>query len=102
MNLSEHIERQIAWSQRTFGPGARMVGIIRHIDKELREIEAKPDDIEEWIDVVILALDGAWRSGASADMIVEALQAKQLKNELRNWPDWREIAQDVAIEHVRE
>jgi hypothetical protein len=51
--------------------------------------------------VVILALDGAWRSGASPDQIIAALVAKQAKNESRTWPDWRSAAPDQAIEHVR-
>lgn len=101
MNLIEHISRQKEWSEKTFGPGARTNGIIEHIKKELHEIEAKPDDILEWIDVVILALDGAWRAGYSPVQIIEALQYKQIKNEERTWPDWRLASENVAIEHER-
>ena len=101
MNLAAHLARQIDFSARTFGPGARSAGIVDHIRKELLEIEAKPNDLSEWIDVVILALDGAWRAGYTPVEIVEALDAKQTKNELRNWPDWRTIPYDKAVEHVR-
>jgi hypothetical protein len=93
--------RQIEWSRRTFGPGTRAQGVIDHIRKELREIEADPGDIVEWIDVVILALDGAWRAGFSAEEIAAALEAKQRKNFARQWPDWRSAPPDKAIEHVR-
>ena len=89
------------WSEKTFGPGDRTKGVIDHIRKELAEIEAAPGDLEEWIDVIILAFDGAWRSGASPLQIVEALIAKQAKNEARTWPDWRSLPTDVAIEHIR-
>lgn len=96
-----HLRRQREWSERTFGPGPRTAGVIDHIQKELVEIEADPSDISEWIDVAILALDGAWRAGYSPEQIWAALKAKQAKNEARNWPDWRTAPQDKAIEHVR-
>jgi hypothetical protein len=96
-----HLQRQREWSERTFGPGPRTKGVCDHIRKELAEIEAAPDDVEEWIDVVILALDGAWRAGASPETIIMRIVGKQTKNEARNWPDWRTADPDKAIEHVR-
>lgn len=96
-----HLERQREWSERTFGPGRRTLGVTDHIRKELKEIEAAPDDASEWIDVVILALDGAWRAGMSPQQIVNAIHAKQRVNEQREWPDWRTASPDEAIEHVR-
>jgi hypothetical protein len=75
--------------------------VVQHIRKELTEIEAQPTDLSEWIDVAILALDGAWRAGHSPEDIIAALVAKQAKNEARVWPDWRERSEDVAIEHDR-
>ncbi|TIT80134.1 MAG: DUF550 domain-containing protein [Mesorhizobium sp.] len=101
-NMLAHLARQRAWSEATFGPGPRTNGVIDHIRKELREIEADPTDITEWIDVAILALDGAWRAGASPSQIIATLEAKQSKNEARVWPDWRTMSPDQAIEHVRE
>jgi hypothetical protein len=108
-NLLRHLQHQAAWSEQTFGPGERSVGICDHIRKELNEIaEAHEDcdwievELEEWIDVVILAFDGAWRIGASPEQIIAALVAKQKKNEGRKWPDWRTVAHGVAIEHIKE
>lgn len=100
-DFRSHLQRQREWSERTFGPGSRHKGVVDHIRKELLEIEAAPDDITEWIDVVILALDGAWRAGASPDAIISALVAKQSKNEARTWPDWRTMSEDKAICHVK-
>jgi len=100
-DLIAHIQRQREFSERTFGPGMRTKGVIDHIRKELVEIEAKPRDITEWVDVILLALDGAWRSGADPDEIAFEIAAKQLKNEKRIWPDWRTASPDKAIEHVR-
>lgn len=100
-DFEAHLTRQREFSDRTFGPGARTAGVVDHIRKELREIEAKPDDLSEWIDVVILGLDGAWRAGYSPKQIIDALIAKQARNEARTWPDWRTQPTDRAIEHVR-
>ena len=96
-----HLQRQREWSSKTFGPGPRTAGLVDHIRKELCEIEADPTDVSEWIDVTILALDGAWRAGYSPDDIIAALVAKQTKNEGRVWPDWRTAPADKAIEHDR-
>jgi hypothetical protein len=100
-DMSAHLTRQCEWSEKTFGPGARAKGVVDHIRKELFEIEADPADLKEWVDVVILALDGAWRSGATPDQIIAAIVAKQTKNEGRVWPDWRTADPDKAIEHDR-
>ena len=101
-DLIAHLHRQCAFSLRTFGPGERTQGLIDHIQKELDEIADDPTDLSEWIDVVILALDGAWRIGATSEQIVAALLEKQAKNEARQWPDWRTAAPGKAIEHVKD
>lgn len=100
-DLLAHLARQIAFSKRTYGLGPRTSGVLDHIRKELAEIEKQPDDLEEWVDVVILALDGAWRAGYTPEQIIAQLVAKQTKNEGRSWPDWRTVGQDKAIEHDR-
>ena len=101
-DLVEHLKRQSEWSERTFGPGLRTNGIADHIRKELVEISEAPTDLTEWVDVILLALDGAWRSGHTPEQIADALEAKLLINERRKWPDWRKAAPDRAIEHRRE
>jgi len=100
-DLVEHLRRQRAFSQKTFGYGLRSEGICAHIRKELDEIAREPFDLEEWIDVVILGFDGAWRTCHSPEEIVNMLVAKQEKNEARQWPDYRKIARDQPIEHVK-
>ena len=101
-DLYAHLTQQRAWSERTFGPGERTAGVLDHIRKELGEIEADPADVSEWIDVVILALDGAWRAGHTPEAIIRALVAKQEKNMRRTWPDWRTADPNKAIEHKRD
>ena len=100
-DFAAHLARQAAWSEQTFGPGARTAGVTDHIRKELAEIEADPADSQEWIDVVILGLDGAWRSGLTPEQIIAGIVAKQAKNEGRVWPDWRTADPNKAIEHDR-
>jgi hypothetical protein len=100
-DLVNHLYRQKSFSYKTFGPGSRANGVVDHIRKELVEIEQDPTDISEWIDVVLLAFDGAWRAGYSPEQIVDALEAKQTKNENRNWPDWRTQDPNSAIQHVK-
>ncbi len=99
--LIAHLKHQKDWSEKTFGPGSRTKGVLDHIRKELVEIENDPTDISEWVDVIILAFDGAWRAGWEAEEIVQAIRDKQAKNERRDWPDWRTMPPDSAIEHVR-
>lgn len=115
---ADHILRQRAWSRATFGPGRRTGGVIDHLKKELAEIEHEAAGemeathfnpggqvwlplLGEWVDAIILALDGAWRTGATPDQIIAAIKEKQSRNEERQWPDWRTAPPDKAIEHVR-
>lgn len=99
--LETYYAAQIEWSRQTFGPALRTKGVIDHITKELREIAADPHDLSEWVDVVILAMDGFWRHGGKASDLMPALLAKQAKNMARTWPDWRTRSEDQAIEHDR-
>lgn len=99
--LIEHLKDQIQFSENTFGPGTRTKGIVDHIKKELNEILAKPDDLEEWIDLIMLSMDGAWRAGFTPKQIATCLSNKLAKNKVRTWPDWRNADPDKGIEHVR-
>lgn len=104
MNLASYVAAQRQWSERTFGPADRNNGIIDHVRKELIEIEQAqtPEErLAEWVDVVILALDGCWRTGASPEDVERALHLKQTVNINREWPDWRAQPEGKAIEHVR-
>lgn len=102
MDLIQHIERMKKFSEQTFGPGARHAGVCEHIRSELKEIEAEPHALTEWCDVILLALDGAWRQGFSAQEIAQGIEAKQSRNEKRTWPDYRNYREGEAIEHIGE
>lgn len=92
-DLVAHLVRQRAWSEKTFGPFTtnctHVDGVIDHLREEVDEAQEHPKDVSEWIDIMILAMDGAMRMGFSPHEIAEALCAKQTKNEGRTWPDWR-------------
>jgi hypothetical protein len=105
IDLIEQLTRQKEFSLRTFGPGdsrERFAGLREHIEKELRELESAPYDLEEWIDIILLALDGAWRTGASPAEIIAMLQYKQRKNEERKWPRWQDVSFERAMEHIKD
>lgn len=112
MNLEQHLIRQMAFSHATFGPGQRTGGVVDHIRKELMEVMQANGESCEWVDVVILALDGLTRQLAFctgergnpeevARIACNMIVGKQTKNEARNWPDWRTQSIDRAIEHIR-
>lgn len=112
MDLQQHLLRQMAFSHATFGPGTRTKGVVDHIRKELDEVLAGNGDSYEWVDVVILALDGLTRQLAYctgtrgdpervAEIACDMILGKQQRNEARDWPDWRTQSADKAIEHVR-
>lgn len=122
-NLEAHLKRQIAFSRATFGPGARTEGVLDHMAKEAIEVreEVEKGDTgspaSEWVDLVILALDGLTRqivqdlhdNGTEREAIVllaasevcVMIEEKQGKNEMRVWPDWRTADPNKAIEHDR-
>lgn len=97
--LAGYVQRQRLWSEVTFGPGRRTIGICEHIKKELAEIQEDPDDVREWIDVLILAMDGYWRHGGKPEELAEMLEAKQRVNFECAWPAVK--PEDQPMEHLR-
>ena len=101
-DLVKHIERQRIFSLKAFGDGMRTNGIAEKNEKENKEIEQNPTDLEEQVDRILLSIDGAWRAGHEPAAIAQALEAKLTKNENRKWPDWRTSDPNKAIEHIKE
>jgi hypothetical protein len=75
------------------------MGILDHIRKELGEILDDPSDLDEWIDVLILAMDGYWRAGGTPSGLMQRLRNKQQVNFTRQWPE--PVSEDIPVEHVR-
>lgn len=104
MDLETHLKRQKTWSEKSFGPYTRPLrteGVIDHIEKELIEVKDAPRDLEEWVDMVILSLEGAMCAGYTPREVVRGIEAKTDKNEGRSYPDWRTLEPGTAIEHIR-
>lgn len=99
-DLAKFIDQKVVWSKKIFGEGKRTHGILAHILKELAEIERQPTDLEEWVDVILLAIDGASRAGYSGDEIECAIISKQMKNVMREWPKG-DHPEHVAVEHIK-
>ncbi len=91
---------QADWSQATFGTDQERgpLGALRHLEKEARETQAAPDDIEEYADCFLLILDAARRAGISPLQLIEASKRKMEINRQRKWP---RPVDDQPVEHVR-
>ena len=100
MNFTNYVRLHREWTLQALGEGEKVEGILRHIESELDEIREDPADLEEWIDLMILAIDGAVRQGYSDAQIASALVDKQLKNRARQWPPIGSVPDDQPIEHV--
>jgi hypothetical protein len=95
----EFVEEHFEWSKKSFGSTKRTLGIIRHIEKELKEVEADPDDLFEWIDVIILGIDGFCRHGGKPRELLAYLWSKFYRNRLRTYPF--PTSDDEPSEHLR-
>jgi hypothetical protein len=101
-DLVSYLAAQRDWSTKTFGPGPRQRGIAEHVGKELVEVAdacTPQEAMEEWCDIAILALDGAWRAGFIPEQVCEQLRRKAAINRARQWPP--PGPEDRANEHVR-
>lgn len=110
-SFEQHLVRQMVFSKSTWGPGARTLGVLDHLKKEIEEVEQSNGSAVEWVDVAILALDGLtrqlWASSEysqSADSVaataVNMIIGKQGRNEVRTWPSWHDSDPDKAMERV--
>lgn len=97
--FNEFVARHAEWTEKTFGPGLRTKGITSHIRKELIEIENEPTKLEEWIDVILLGLDGARRTGAKGTQIMQELERKLAVCQERVYPFPE--SEDHPSEHIR-
>lgn len=91
-DLLAYLHHHKIFSEKTFGTGHHTKELLAHLQKEFRELEATPLDLDEWLDIALLALDGALRAGFAPEDITRALKAKQTLNENATWPDWRTAA----------
>jgi hypothetical protein len=101
--FSDLVQDQAKWSQDTFGSDLERgpLGALKHLEKEARECQeavGTPDLREELADCLLLLLDASRRAGVKPTQLVEAAQAKMVKNKQRTWP---KPMPDEPVEHVR-
>ena len=99
MTIKEYIQEHQEWSLKTFGEGNHTEGLLKHIEKEVEEVRRFPHNLLEWMDIIILAFDGAGREGYTPEQIASALIEKQNINRGREWPKITDASQPT--EHVR-
>lgn len=86
LDLVHYLRDQMLWSKETFGCGTRDVGLLKHIELEVEEVrDSNGDDLYEWIDIIILAFDGALTHGFTPEEIAFALRHKLEKNKKRTY-----------------
>ena len=102
-DLHDYIVRQNHWSEETSGPRDHRDhrGPLKHLRKEIAEATQRPDDVHEFADLIILAIDAASRAGHAPNVLISALVDKQRINRERVWPDWRTMPAGQPIEHDR-
>lgn len=93
------------WSDETFGPDDRRLGMIAHLKKEVVELEEglsrsarAPVIQDELADCMMLLLDIASHSGLSANDLLFSVSAKLVINKNRKWGSPNP---DGSIEHIR-
>jgi hypothetical protein len=96
---TNYLDRLCEWSRITFGEGKRTFGITKKIEGELGEICSDPNDLMEWVDVIMLAMDGFYRAGGNQDRLGEMLEEKLRINRKRTYP--KPIG-DEAVQHEEE
>src|SRR5690242_2810902 len=79
------LEDKKRWSYRTFGEGYKLEKICKHIEAELVEVRQTPTDLYEWVDLILLALDGALRVAKSPMAVLVAIYKKHQINVDRRW-----------------
>lgn len=89
------------WALATFGPDRDNEGLLKHILKEVEEVREDPNDVEEWMDIAILAIHGAWKTGASPEEVAQTLIMKLAKVQRRDWPKLEDQVPGKPIEHLK-
>lgn len=98
LDLVHLLREMLVWSKETFGCGIRTEPILKHIEMEVKEVrDSKGEDPYEWIDIIILAMDGALNAGYTPEEIAFFLRNKFEKNKKRTY----EKNKDGVFLHVK-
>ena len=99
--IEEFWKQHSEWSQATFGTDKERgpVGALKHLEKEAREAQTKPEDFEEYADCLFLIFDAARRAGLTLNTLLDITFMKLEKNKQRRWV--KPTNPDEPIEHER-
>ena len=98
LNFLDNVKK---FNNKTFGGFTleeKASSLVKHIRAECVEIEENPTDLDEWIDVVILAMDALLRAEEPHE-ILRRWANKMAKNASRDWP---EPAADKPMFHIKD
>ncbi len=98
-NLGRYATEKMVWSKRTFGEGARTRGLLEHLRDEVNEVEKDPYDLTEWIDIMMLAIDGYWRHGGKNYRLMNDLWKKFEICKMRVYPT--PVGPEDMSQHIR-
>ena len=78
-NLIDILQTQKEFSFKTFGPKGRTPGLISHIEEELKDIDRGNFNVfQGWMDVVLLAFEGAlMQADGDVTAVADALLSQQ-------------------------
>tara|TARA_Y100000593_G_scaffold83521_1_gene157477 strand:+ start:11465 stop:11959 length:495 start_codon:yes stop_codon:yes gene_type:complete len=109
--VQDHIRKELDEIEDVYSNPENHIDVQPVLSQHSAEAQVHRAAAAEWTDVAILGLDGLtraisaahpdWHFSLVAAKAVEMIVAKQGKNELRDWPDWRTMSADKAIEHDR-
>ena len=95
----EMFYRMTNWAEETF-PQRTNHSILTHLRRELDEIEASPDKLEEWADAMLLFMHGLRERGFDMHLLTVALETKFEINKKRKWgkPDEHGVVEHISGE----
>lgn len=92
------IEQQESFQTEKF-PNHKLEGILKHLKREVDEIEKEPKDIIEWADALILYIGAMRTAGIEIYDVIKAVEIKQDINKKR---EWHEADADGVYSHKKE
>lgn len=97
--FTDFVKRKMDHSRATW-PSQTLFGVLAHARKEVEEIEDNISDCIEWVDLILLGIDGACRTGLTPEQLGIQLERKLAINLQRAWP--KPSTPDSPGEHDRQ
>ncbi|HEX3856543.1 MAG TPA: dATP/dGTP pyrophosphohydrolase domain-containing protein [Verrucomicrobiae bacterium] len=85
MDKLQHLQQRIERFQTEKFTGQLLSAKLKHLEKEIGELQTDPDDLMEWADVFILLLGSAAEYGLNTDELIALAHKKMNINDSRTW-----------------